>query len=87
MTVDAPSVGEQTPRLFSIVFDVADDDEPERLVTAGHGLEFPDGSAVFVWARQPDGRRAYGEFTNIERALYVVGMTFPADLIWCDASS
>lgn len=84
MTVEALGVAEQAARLFLIVYDLGDEDGPEKLVTAGHGIEFPDGSVVFVWSRKGDGRRGYGEFDSVERALAVVGMLHPVYLIGCD---
>lgn len=70
-------------RTFAIVCDVADDEEPPDLVVMGHGMELPDGAVIFVWARDRDGRRAYGEFATAERARRMLDRSWPAELVWC----
>lgn len=49
---------------------------------AGHGLEFADGTAVFVWARRGDSRRTFGDFSSAERALALIDRVRPAELVW-----
>lgn len=72
------------PRTFAIVCDLArNEEDPPDPVVMGHGMELPDGTVVFVWAQDGNGRRTYGEFGSAERARRLLDRAWPAELVWC----
>ena len=77
MSEDEVLLLEGAPRLFGIVADPEDDDNPQ-IVAWGH--ELPD-QAVLTW-RLGDGTSEVAIFQSAEAALATAQLLYPARLLW-----
>jgi hypothetical protein len=70
---------ELAPRQFAVVYDPGG---PFDMPVAGYGMQFRNGTAVFVWSGPDGGGYGMGQFGSADRVVAVVGVMYPARLVW-----